>query len=135
MPTGTSSGSATRRLDARRLPLALAVPLGLEVFDAGELVRGEGAIGGSSVGCRLFDSARAGGGAVDAGVGDHEAQRRLAQRLPWALEEAELLDARQAELQLVAARPAPLLVGRQRLSRGELSGQQATRQRGADHNA
>src|SRR5438094_755603 len=61
------------------LPLPLAAPLGLEVVDARQLVRGQGAAGGGAVRFQLFGGAGAGSGTVDSGVGHHKAQRRLAQ--------------------------------------------------------
>ena len=64
-------------------------------------------------------------------------QRKAACASVWPSrhQEAQLLDALQAELQPVAGRAAPLLRGGDRLTHRELAAQEATRQRRPDHDA
>ena len=72
---------------------------------------------------------------MDAGLRQQPAAGRLGQRLAVALQEPELLDALEPQLEPVAGRAAPLLLGRDRLAGPELAAQQAARQRRPDHDA
>ena len=54
---------------------------------------------------------------MDGRVGQDEAQGGLAERLARALEESELLDALEAQLELIALRSTPVLFRRDRLAR------------------
>src|ERR1700704_4162398 len=88
--------------------------------------RGKVGVSGGEVRFQLCNRTCAWNGAVHCRIGQHEAHRGLTQRLAWALEEPELLDPREAQLELISLRPAPLLLGWNGYARFELAGEQAT---------
>src|SRR5262245_60266269 len=98
-----------------RLPATVGPPLLVQRLDAVELRLVPVAVDRADVRFELVERPGAGDDAVDAGLGQQPAQRGLGQRLPVALQEAELLDALEPELEPVAGRSAPLLLGRDRL--------------------
>lgn len=116
-------------------PTALGAPLGLEAADLGQIVGRQVAVGGADIVLKLGQVISAGDSAMDRRMAEHIPDGRLRQRLVRPNQEAELLDAPEPELELVAAWPSPLLLGRERLADRELTAQEAARQRHPHHDA
>src|SRR5215212_6675627 len=121
MGNGPGAGRAS-------LPAALGAPLPVQLLDPGKLHGGQVAVDGPDVRFELPDCPGAWDDAMHPRLGQQPAECRLGQRLAVALQEPELLDAPEPQLEPIAGRPAPLLLGRDRLARPELAAQQAARQ-------
>src|SRR5262245_54586805 len=117
------------------LPATVGAPFLVKRLDPRQLLGGQVAVDRLDVGLELLDRAGAGNDAVHPGLGQQPAQRCLSERLPASLQEPELFDPLEPQLEAVTGWAAPLLVGWDRLAGHELAGQQAARQRRADHDA
>jgi hypothetical protein len=72
--------------------MAVGSPLGMQLLHPPQLIGREVSRCGRDVRFELFKRPRTWHNAVHSWVGEHETERRLAERLPGPLEESELFD-------------------------------------------